>query len=234
MKEFRYRHELKFLCTQLQIELLRNQLDILMERDKHCLENGAYRVRSLYFDDYADSALYQKEDGVDYRRKYRIRSYPGGEEEYLHLEIKHRVKDKIRKESCMVSRSEVQQILNDLPLEDAFEGESVLRRFEYERECSLLKPSVIVEYDRIPYVCADGNVRITIDRNICASMQTERFLEPEIMGIPILETGHHLLEIKYDEYLPYTIKQALQIVSLQKTAFSKYYLCRLVEKERKC
>ena len=34
-------------------------------------------------------------------------------------------------------------------------------------------------------------------------------------------------EVKYDEYLPDFIRQALQIVSLDKTSFSKYYLCRL-------
>lgn len=234
MKEYRYRHELKFLCTQLQLELLKSQLDVLLEKDKHCPKNGAYRVRSLYFDDYVDSALYQKEDGIDYRKKYRIRFYVGNEEEYFRLEIKHRVKDKIRKESCEISKDDICRILNDLLLDDAFDRSAVMKRFEYERQCFMLKPVVIVEYDRIPYVCPEGNVRITLDQNICASMQTQSFFEHEIMRVPILETGYHLLEIKYDEYLPYIIKQALQIVNLQKTAFSKYYLCRLVEKERKC
>lgn len=66
----------------------------------------------------------------------------------------------------------------------------------------MLSPVIIVEYDRIPYVYSDGNVRVTMDRNICGSVQTEMFMETKMASIPILETGYHLLEIKYDEYLP--------------------------------
>ena len=91
-------------------------------------------------------------------------------------------------------------------------------------------PAVIVEYDRVPYVYPDGNVRITIDRNICASPDTGEFLRQDIVTVPVLERGYHLLEVKYDEYLPDFIRQALQIVSLDKTSFSKYYLCRLAGK----
>lgn len=236
MGEYRYRHELKFLCTQLQLALLGEQLDCLMEKDKNSGEEGYYTVRSLYFDDYEDTAMRQKEDGMDIRKKYRIRSYESGQDEAFRLEIKHRVKDKIRKESCMLSRDEVQRVLADKSVSEKWGYDverPVLNRFELERETRILSPAVIVEYDRIPYIYPDGNVRITMDRNICGSIQTERFLEKDISMVPILDVGHHLLEIKYDEYLPDVIREVLQIISLQKTSFSKYYLCRLAERENR-
>lgn len=145
----------------------------------------------------------QKEDGLDVRKQYRIRSYKSGQDEMFRLEIKHRVKDRIRKESCRLSRDEVQRILRNEPVLEQYSPERpVLNRFESERYMRMLSPVIIVEYDRIPYVYSDGNVRVTMDRNICGSVQTEMFMETKMASIPILETGYHLLEIKYDEYLP--------------------------------
>ncbi len=229
--EYKYRYELKFLCTQLQIEMLRSQLDFLMEKDSHSKADGFYSIRSLYFDDYDDSAMKQKEDGLDERKKYRIRSYHAGQDEYFRLEIKYRNHDKIRKESCLLTPEEVREILWGKAVKTAYDsGRKVLAQFEFSREQKLLAPAVIVEYDRIPYVYQEGNVRITIDRNICASPDTGEFMKKNIASLPVLERGVHLLEIKYDEYLPDFIRQVLQIVSLHKISFSKYYLCRIAGK----
>ncbi len=228
-----YRHELKFLCTQLQMELLEDQLGCLMEKDRHAGGSGFYTVRSLYFDDYGNDAMKQKEDGLDERKKYRIRSYLQGEDESFHLEIKHRAGDRIRKESCVLTREEVRTVLDGGFLEygkygkDASAQESVRNRFEAARETLLLGPAVIVEYDRIPYVYPEGNVRITMDRNICGSPETHKFMEKDLTAVPVLERGRHLLEVKYDEYLPDVLRMALQVVSLDRVSFSKYYLCRL-------
>ena len=231
MERFRYRHELKFLCSQLQVELLMAQLDSLMNRDAHSGEKGFYTVRSLYFDDYHNTAMKQKEDGIDNRKKYRIRSYLLGMDEKFHLEIKYRLRDKVRKEACDLTREETEKILDGLPIEGAYSSErNVLKMFELARDSMFLQPAVIVEYDRIPYVYPEGNVRITIDRNICASPDTGAFMKQDIVTVPILERGFHLLEIKYDEYLPDILRQALQIVSLEKTSFSKFYLCHLAGK----
>ena len=93
-----YRHELKFLVSDRQLEVIRYRLKLLMKQDAH-QKRGIYTVRSLYFDDYGNSAMKQKEDGLDERKKYRIRSYLSGMDERFRLEIKYRNRDKIRKES---------------------------------------------------------------------------------------------------------------------------------------
>lgn len=85
---------------------------------------------------------------------------------------------------------------------------------------------MIVEYERVPYVYPLGNVRITMDENISASNRTELFLEKQIPLRPVLEAGQHVLEVKYDEYLPDYIYRTVQLENLRLTAFSKYYLCR--------
>ena len=89
-----------------------------------------------------------------------------------------------------------------------------------------MQPKVIVAYDRIPYVDRRGNVRITFDRNIAASVDFSHFFEEEMQKIPLLPPGEHLLEVKYDEYLPAVLKQQLDLGKLRQETFSKYYLCR--------
>ena len=91
-----------------------------------------------------------------------------------------------------------------------------------------MEPKVIIAYERTAFVHPSGNVRITFDRNIMASRNREEFLEDRVSGmVPVLPAGMHVLEVKYDEFLPDTIAQQLEIGKLRKTAFSKYYLGRL-------
>ena len=85
---------------------------------------------------------------------------------------------------------------------------------------------VIVAYERTPYIYPVGNVRITFDRNIVSSGNVKEFMRPEICTRPVMPAGRHVLEVKYDELLPDYIYQALQNLNLQRTAYSKYYICR--------
>jgi hypothetical protein len=89
-----------------------------------------------------------------------------------------------------------------------------------------LRPVVIVQYVRTPYICQAGNVRVTFDYNIASSNDVAGFLEPEIALRQILPKGQSILEVKWDELLPSYIKEQLELDSLQWTSFSKYYLCR--------
>ena len=70
-----YRHEYKYLISRADAELLKRRLPYIMERDPHAGPTGQYTIRSLYFDDFRNSAYYDKVDGVNYRAKYRIRFY---------------------------------------------------------------------------------------------------------------------------------------------------------------
>ena len=71
-----------------------------------------------------------------------------------------------------------------------------------------------------------GNVRVTLDTNICSSRSVDRFLDEAIPRRPVMPLGQQLLEVKFDEYLPDFIYRSLALNSLSQTAFSKYYLCR--------
>ena len=114
----------------------------------------------------------------------------------------------------------------DLPLKP--DSRAPLNALQMQMRCSQMAPKVIISYERTAYVHPSGNVRITFDRNITASRYCEEFLEAQVSGMtPVLPAGMHVLEVKYDEFLPDVIAQQLEIGKLRKTAFSKYYLGRL-------
>ena len=69
-------------------------------------------------------------------------------------------------------------------------------------------------------------MRITFDEAISSSNEIGRFLEQELILRPVMERGWGVLEVKWDEYLPDYIKNALQLGTLSWSSFSKYYLCR--------
>ena len=89
-----------------------------------------------------------------------------------------------------------------------------------------LRPVIIVEYNRVPFVYKYGNVRVTFDMELSSSTEVANFLTEQIKKRPVMDVGLHLLEVKYDEYIPDVIYRALQIDNLEQMAFSKYSLCR--------
>lgn len=220
-----YRHEFKYLCSYGELMLLQVRLKNVVLPDAHAGEDGEYNIRSLYFDDYYDTCMRENEAGTDPREKFRIRIYDHSSER-ITLELKQKMRGMTRKLSCPLTeeqcrtlmRGEIPDLQEDTP--------ALLHKLCLLMRTRLMRPKVIVEYERVPYVYPQGNVRITMDKNICASNRTDLFLNDQIPLRPILGTGQHVLEVKYDEYLPDHIYRTAQLENLRTTAFSKYYLCR--------
>ena len=222
----RYRHELKFICSDQRLFLLENKIKNLCRSDSYAGQKGNYVVRSLYFDTCYDKCLMEGQAGTDNRRKYRIRIY-NGNDEVIKLECKRSFRGMKAKEACRITRTQCESLMHGAPIGDTEADQELLRRFLCEKSMEFLEPKVIVEYVRAPYVYAFGNVRITFDRNIGSSVEVERFLEKDILRKGILPPGEQLLEVKYDEILPGTILEILAGgQQLSRTSFSKYVLCR--------
>ncbi len=224
-KETKYRHELKYQITSLQLQLLRNRIRGLIPLDSHVGQQGSYRIRSLYFDDRENRCYYENENGTDPREKFRIRIYNSSTDK-ITLECKRKERGKTHKTSCPLTLEQTKQLMAGKTLPDIAGQPPLLRTLTLQMMTRQLRPVVIVEYDRIPYVYKNGNVRITLDTNIVSSSAVSQFLEDKIPCRPVLPVGQQLLEVKYDEYLPDFIYRNLQLDSLRQTAFSKYYICR--------
>lgn len=221
----KFRHELKYEITQAQLQLLKNRINHLIPPDRHAGPTGAYTIRSLYFDDQYDRCLRENEDGTDPREKFRIRIYNHSSQR-ITLECKRKERGKTHKTSCPLTMEQTKQLMQGKPLGDIASQPPLLQKLTVQMLTRRLRPVVIVEYERIPYVYKNGNVRITLDTNISSSSAVECFLDEVIPKRPVLPLGQQLLEVKYDEYLPDFIYRNLQLHSLRQTAFSKYYICR--------
>ena len=68
-----FRHEFKYYINLFEYHTIRNRLKAVLANDTFSNSNGNYHIRSLYFDDLHNSALYEKQAGVLARRKFRIR-----------------------------------------------------------------------------------------------------------------------------------------------------------------
>lgn len=224
----KFRHEMKYLVSDASLATLNSRLRGVLKPDSHAGEDGKYVIRSLYFDDIDNTAFYDNESGTNRREKYRIRIYNGSMER-ISLERKSKVSDKIRKTSCILTRQQY-EILADPNADKTVYPEypELMQKALALYQLRRLEPKVIVEYERTPYIYRDGNVRITMDRNLTASYDLKSFTSPEvhIHGRPVTPVGQQLLEVKYDAFLPDHIYRSIAMPGLLLTSYSKYYLCR--------
>lgn len=221
----KFRHELKYIISSAQMELIKSRVKNLLLPDIHTGKDGVYNIRSLYFDDYYNRCMKENENGTDPREKFRIRIYNRSSDK-ITLECKRKERGKTHKTSCPLTVEQTRMLMSGKTLPNIAEQPPLLQKFTCEMLLRKLKPVVIVEYDRIPFVYKNGNVRITLDTNLSSSSAVESFLDENIPKRPVMPLGHSLLEVKYDEYLPDFIYRNLQIGNLSQTAFSKYYICR--------
>ena len=90
-----------------------------------------------------------------------------------------------------------------------------------------MKPRCIVEYDRCAFVEDVGNVRITFDMNVRGSAEVDRFFDMSSdFMLPAIEPGYHVLEVKFDEFLPTYLRELVDLNDLHRQSVSKYALVR--------
>ncbi len=219
-----YRHEWKYLISLPEAELLRRRLLSVLHPDPHADPDGGYEIRSLYFDDWRNSAYEQKMMGVYSRKKWRIRIYNCSDRS-ISLERKKKQGNYIYKESAKLTREEFESILDGdtdflLRKENNLCGE-----FCTEYVSELLRPRVIVDYRRIPLILEEGTVRITFDSSVRAALGGFQIFDPDLPTVSAMDPGILVLEVKYTEFLPRIVQQLLPPQSRDFSAFSKYTAC---------
>lgn len=224
MDEANYRHEWKHIINNADKIVIRQRLRAVAQVDANAAD-GRYLIRSLYFDNISDKALREKLDGVNRREKFRIRYYNDNTDQIL-LEKKSKWNGLGTKDRVLITADEAQRIV-DGDLSWMTESERPLVQELYVKMNSQgLRPKTIVDYTREPFVYAPGNVRVTLDYNIRTGLLCTDFLNPDCITIPA-GAGETILEVKWDEYLPSVIRDAVQLGSRQLSAFSKYAACRM-------
>ena len=220
----KFRHEWKHEISFEDLLILRMRLPQIMKRDSHSVGNR-YEIRSLYFDTPTDTALLDKINGVNRREKFRIRYY-NGDTSFILLEKKSKINGLCAKESCRISESEARKIVEGNTEWMKTADRPLCRELYRKMQTQLLKPKTIVDYTREAFVYAPGNVRVTMDHHIRTGCFRTNFLDSDVLTIPAGDQAI-VLEVKWDEFLPSVIKNAVSLTGRRASAFSKYQKCRI-------
>ena len=222
------RHELKYFINRAELAALRARLRPVLQLDGHCVGGRPYAIRSLYLDDVDDSAYMDKINGEMDRDKYRIRIYRHSDEE-IFLERKRKLGDLIQKSSVRITRRLCEQILSGDPRGLQSASSPLLQDVYVQMRTRLLHPAVIVDYEREAYLHPAANVRITFDLALRTGLHSRELFDPHIPTVCPLDPGVEILEVKFDSYLPDYVRALLHGVQADRSAVSKYVLCRRYE-----
>jgi hypothetical protein len=223
----KFRHELKYYINYCDYLALRSRLKLLMKPDPNSGINGDYMIRSLYFDDLKDTALYEKAAGIRIRHKYRIRTY-NLSDSVIKLERKNKVGGYINKESARLSRETVDAIMrNDFGGLDT--ADILIRDFKMSIMGDGLRPKVIVDYDREAYVCSFSDTRVTFDKELRVPITSNDIFDSSIPTEILVKMPRLIMEVKFNEFLPEHIRGALEFGASERSAISKYVICRLAK-----
>ena len=222
------RQEKKFLITLVQYYRFSHALGRLLALDDHS-EGEGYLIRSLYFDTLDDQDYEEKEEGVELRRKIRLRNY-GPDTPFAMLEMKQKQGANQKKRSLRMDREPAQRLI---------QGDyAVLLRYEepFAAECFALmqqrcyRPKAVVTYHRKAFVAQENQIRITFDHHITGTESRFDIFSDTLLENSLLDPSLAVLEVKYNGFLLSYIKDMLMECDASELSVSKYCLSRAVSK----
>lgn len=218
------RAEKKYLLTVE--DFLKNSayLEKFMLQDKHNGTHG-YCIRSLYFDSLYDRDFYEKEDGLEMRRKIRLRIYDP-KADFAKLEIKQKEGASQLKRSLSIRRQDAELLCQgryDCLLQYAeplaAECYGIMHMYAY-------RPKTIVEYNRKAFIAKENQIRVTFDHNIVATEACMDLFSENLLMYPVMDRSNVVLEVKFNGFLLSYVKDLLQIADRSELSVSKYCMAR--------
>ena len=218
------RHELKHEISMSDMIAIRQRMRAIAKSDPHAID-GKYFIRSLYFDTPEDRALIEKQSGISQRQKFRIRYY-NYDTSVINLEKKLKSGGLGCKISARLDVKQAEKIVNGDTSWMMDSDNELIRELYSLMVTDRLGPKTIVDYTREPFIYGPGNVRVTLDYNIRTGLNLTDFLNTECVTVSA-SFGTCIMEVKWDDYLPDIIRDAVRLSHSRTGSFSKYEACRL-------
>ncbi len=218
------REEKKFLINIEDFLRCSHYLDNFLMQDVHNGTHG-YTIRSLYFDSINDDDFFEKEEGIELRRKIRLRCYDP-KQDFAVLEMKQKQGQYQKKRSLKISREDAKRLVecDYTPLLHYPEA--------FAQECyglmhtRLYRPKTIVEYRRKAFVAKENKIRVTFDNNIIATESSFDLFSEHLNMNPVLDKFYVVLEVKFNGFMLAYIKDMLETINKSELSVSKYALAR--------
>ena len=225
----KYRNEIKFIISKTMAEVLKQRLSLIMSVDTNSYNSdNSYLIRSLYFDNENSDAYYEKMDGVEYRKKYRIRIY-NFDDKFIRLECKYKHNNMTSKDQILIDKELCSKIIDGKIDEIDLTKDNLLRQFALDYRLNRLNPSIIVDYNRVAFTYHVSDVRITFDSQIKSGMYNYNLFDKNATTYSVIDDNQMVLEVKFNEILPESIALILQTVPTFRQAFSKFATCRNIK-----
>lgn len=218
------REEKKFLLSVDEFIALSHKVGQVMLSDPHNGTHG-YTIRSLYFDTVYDGDYFEKLDGIELRRKIRLRIYDPAAN-FAMLEMKQKQGPNQMKRSLRVSREDAIELTKG--------NYSCLLKYDepFAAECYGLmnyrcyRPKTIVEYNRKAFIAKENKIRITFDNNIVSTESSFELFDPHLNMNPVLDKYDVVLEVKFNGFLLGYIRELINPADRSELSVSKYVLAR--------
>ncbi|MCL2562798.1 MAG: polyphosphate polymerase domain-containing protein [Oscillospiraceae bacterium] len=223
------RQEKKYLIDIEQYYHLSRRFGNLLTEDEHSSGDG-YEVRSLYFDGIDDNDFEEKINGVELRKKIRLRNYGAGSRS-AKLEMKQKQGMMQKKRSLTLDKEQSRRLIRGdfsalLEFDSGFAGECFgLMNMQCYR------PKAVVSYTRKVFTANENEIRITFDHHIRGSESNFDIFSGDFVGNTIFDPFLVVMEVKFNGFLLSYIKDIINEVNASELAVSKYCLGRTIGKE---
>lgn len=218
------RLEKKYALDQFQASSLRGRLEQVMHPDPH---NGArgYLIRSLYFDTPDDQDFMDKVEGLELRRKLRLRIYDP-QDSFAMLEMKQKQGPYQKKRSLRLARRDALALCRGdysplLQYREPFAGECYGLM-----HCRCYRPKVVVEYRRQAYIAQENHIRLTLDSGLKTAEACMDLFSKNLARHYAMDPYQAILEVKYNGFLLSYIKDLLNDAHRPEVTISKYCIAR--------
>ena len=221
------RYELKYIVRIDEVDRIIADLESLTQPDDHGGPEG-YRVVSLYYDSPGLDFFWDKIEGIKFRRKVRLRIYPGEDIEAVKegmVEIKQRINRTVQKRRIKLPVDEAEQLCAGSLERDDLDplDRQVASEVQYIVQAMHLAPTCITAYRRRAFVGGlyDAGLRITFDINVGCRVHGLK-VNQNAQNHLFLPPDWSIMEVKVNDAVPDWVTSLLARHGCQLRRVSKY------------
>jgi len=213
------RYENKYVLSGEQYAALRKALEGRIHPDEYFKST----VCSIYYDDETYQLIRHSISAPVYKEKLRLRSYNvPGEDSTVFVELKKKFEGVVYKRRVGMKMPQARQWLSG---GQAPEDNQITREINWFIRVNDPQPKVFIACEREAYVADDNeDLRITFDMNL-RWRDDELELTHGSDGLPLMNDGEVLMEIKIPGAAPLWLADILSALKIFPQGYSKYGTC---------
>lgn len=229
------RYELKYIVPLTDVDAIAADLESMTVPDEHGGERG-YRVTSLYYDSPSYDFFWAKIEGIKFRRKLRVRIYPGEDVTSVSegmVEIKQRINRTVQKRRVKLPLPQAELLCSGVLERDDLDvlDQQVASEVQYMVRAMHLRPTAITSYRRRAFVGGqyDAGLRITFDTGV-GGRTYALVVNDDAPSHLFLPPDWSIMEVKVNDAVPDWVTSLLARHNCQLRRVSKY--CAVLANEQ--